>query len=167
MHQPRLLSHMRDSSKKLPLARRERLIVKKLKDEVLIYDLDRDKAHCLNRSAAAIWQWCDGRTSPAQIASKLQKETGQAIDQRFVWLVLEQLGRDSLLELRLEWPATIPRISRREAVRRIGLSAVLPIVVSITAPMPAQAASCKASGDICANSAECCGGFCLGNHHCR
>jgi hypothetical protein len=62
-----------EGSKTLPLARRARIIVKKLRDEVLVYDLDRDKAHCLNRAAAAVWQCCDGRTTPAQIASKLGK----------------------------------------------------------------------------------------------
>ena len=31
---------------KLPKARRSKLVVQELADEVLIYDLERDKAHC-------------------------------------------------------------------------------------------------------------------------
>jgi len=153
-----------EGSKTLPLARRARIIVKKLRDEVLVYDLDRDKAHCLNRSAAAVWQCCDGRTTPAQIASKLGKKTGQAIDERVVWLALDQLGRDHLLEQRMNWPASFPSISRREAVRRIGLGATiaLPVVVSITAPTPAQAGTCKSHGAPCSTSAQCCSGICVG-----
>lgn len=37
--------------KTLPAVRHEGLIVQELSDEVLIYDLDRDKAHCLNPTA--------------------------------------------------------------------------------------------------------------------
>ena len=51
------------SDRQLPLARRERLLVEELPDEVLVYDLDREKAHCLNRTAALIWNHCDGRTT--------------------------------------------------------------------------------------------------------
>ena len=160
---------MRESLKRLPLARSARLVVKELDGELLVYDLDRDRAHCLNESAALIWQLCDGRTTLAEISSKLEKITGHAIEQEFIWLAIDQLGRYNLLIERLEWPTDVQRISRREAVRRIAMGAAgaLPIVISITAPRPAQAASCKASGEICANSSECCGGFCLGNHHCR
>lgn len=151
-------------STRLPLARRARIIVKELQDEVLVYDLDRDKAHCLNRSAAAVWQCCDGRTTPAQIASKLEKRTGQTIDEKLVWLALDQLGREQLLENRIDWPAGVARISRREAVRRIALGAAvtLPIVVSITAPTPAQAATCKGHGAPCSTGVQCCSGVCVG-----
>jgi hypothetical protein len=31
-----------------PLARKEGLVIQELPDEVLVYDLDRDRAHCLN-----------------------------------------------------------------------------------------------------------------------
>jgi Coenzyme PQQ synthesis protein D (PqqD) len=152
----------------LPLARRQQLIIKKLNDEVLVYDLERDKAHCLNESAASIWNLCDGHTSAAQIASKLTCQTGQSIDEELVWLALDQLDRDHLLADRIDWPTSVPRISRREAVRRIGLGAAiaLPIVVSITAPTPAQAATCRPRGQPCTTDAECCSGKCRGNNTC-
>ena len=148
----------------LPLARRARIIVKELQDEVLVYDLDRDKAHCLNRSAAAVWHCCDGRTTPTQITSKLEKKSGQAMDEMLVWLALDQLGHEQLLEDRIDWPRSRPRISRREAVRLIGLGAAiaLPIVISISAPTPAQAATCKSHGAPCSTSAQCCSGICVG-----
>src|SRR6266571_4556339 len=40
------------SQGKPPLARKEGLVVKEVSGEVLLYDLDRDKAHCLNQTAA-------------------------------------------------------------------------------------------------------------------
>jgi hypothetical protein len=154
---------------RLPLARQRQLIIKELQEELLVYDLERDKAHCLNKSAAAIWRLCDGVTSPAQIAAQLHQQSGSQIDEAFVWLALDQLDRDHLLNERIEWPQSIPRISRREAVKRIGLGAAiaLPVVISITAPTPAQAATCRASGQPCTTSVQCCSGFCRGNGTCR
>jgi hypothetical protein len=51
----------------IPCARTEGLVVQTLADEVLVYDLERHKAHCLNHAAALIWKHCDGRTSVAEM----------------------------------------------------------------------------------------------------
>jgi hypothetical protein len=48
--------------------RKQGLVIKELPDEVLVYDLDRNKAHCLNHSAAEVWERCDGRTTAASIS---------------------------------------------------------------------------------------------------
>ncbi|MDQ1639526.1 MAG: hypothetical protein QOF62_2865 [Pyrinomonadaceae bacterium] len=61
----------------LPLARREAIITKEVDGELLVYDVARDKAHCLNETAAAIWQLCDGRTSVAAISEQLAVGSGQ------------------------------------------------------------------------------------------
>ena len=145
-----------------PRARTERIIIKELQDEVLVYDMDRDKAHCLNLSAAAVWKKCDGLNTPAQIANLLRAESQAHVNEDFVWLALEQLGRDHLLEEPLEWPVAIPRLTRREAVRRIGIGAAIaiPLVTSILAPTPAQAATCLAKGAPCTSPAQCCSGTC-------
>ena len=160
----------------LPKARSEGIITKEVDGEVLVYDLARDKAHCLNETAAAIWKLCDGRTTASEMAAQLsggegrrQKAVGseqQPLDERVVWLALEQLRNSHLLEEpngKTFWPASIPGIanmSRREAVRRIGLGAAiaLPIVISMTAPTPAEAAvSCGAPCHPCSTPADCCG----------
>lgn len=154
---------------RLPRARKQKIIRKQLAEELLVYDLQRDTAHSLNQSAAAIWNLCDGRTTPEQIGRKLEEQTGQPVSDDFVWLALDQLDRDHLLAEHLERPQGIRRISRREAVRRIALGAAiaLPIVVSITAPTPAQAATCRAPGQPCSTSAQCCSGFCKSTGSCR
>jgi hypothetical protein len=146
----------------LPKKRREGIIVKELPDEVLVYDLDRDKAHCLNHSAAAVWERCDGRTTVADIARAVEKKTGVKVGEEFVWLAIEALGRDHLLEERMQWPAALPRMTRREAVRRIGIGAAIaiPLVTSIIAPTPAQAATCTARCGSCSTGAQCCSGVC-------
>jgi hypothetical protein len=53
-------------------------------------------------------------------------------------------------------------MSRREVVRALALTAAVavPVVASIVAPTPAQAASCFPNGSGCETSAECCSGFC-------
>jgi hypothetical protein len=143
-----------------PKARREQLVVRELPDEVLIYDLVRDKAHCLNKSAAAIWLLCDGKTSPTQIAKKLEKQLGN--DVRVIWLALEELGHKHLLDEKVEWPSSLPPLGRREAMRRIGLGAAIaiPLVTSIISPTPAQAATCLAHCSPCSTGSQCCSGVC-------
>ena len=149
----------------LPRARTDGLVVKELADEVLVYDLKRDKAHCLNLAAAAVWKQCDGHSTAAQIARRVAQVANlRHLDEQVVWLALEQLSRDHLLTERVSWPAARPHMSRREVLRRVGLGAAiaLPIVVSITAPTPAQAGTCKASGVPCSTGSQCCSKACVG-----
>jgi hypothetical protein len=63
-----------DSRAFLPKARTEGIISKEVDGELLVYDLTRDKAHCLNETAAAVWQLCDGRTSVSAIAERLTED---------------------------------------------------------------------------------------------
>ena len=151
-----------------PRARTERIIVKEVQDEVLVYDMDRDTAHCLNLSAAAVWKKCDGVNTPAQIANSLRTESQANVNEDFVWLALDQLARDHLLEEPLEWPGAVPRLTRREAVRRIGIGAAIaiPLVTSILAPTPAQAATCLTKGSPCSTPVQCCSGICKNSGKC-
>jgi hypothetical protein len=61
----------------LPFARTHQLIVQEVPDEVLVYDLDRHKAHCLNRTSAIVWKHCDGKTTVAE-AKRLLERAGHA-----------------------------------------------------------------------------------------
>lgn len=148
-----------------PLARHEGLVVQKLDGEVLIYDLQRHRAHCLNSTAAAIWEQCDGHATIPEIAHRLQTVLHQSLDETVILHGLRQLSKRHLLEQRLSVGASI---SRREVLRRVGVAALtLPVVSSILAPTAAEAASCVGNGLSCA-SLPCCtgcgciGGVCLG-----
>ena len=46
-----------------PQVRRSGLVVQERPDEVLVYDLNTNKAHCLNESAAVVFHACDGTNS--------------------------------------------------------------------------------------------------------
>ncbi|MBV9958225.1 MAG: PqqD family protein [Acidobacteria bacterium] len=141
-----------------PLARQEGLVVQQMPDEVLIYDLERHKAHCLNLTAARIWQHCDGRTSVAQIARKLTQEFQARVGEDVVYLALDQLGKDHLLASRVALPPQMKGVSRRELMRRVGLATAvaLPIVISIMSPTAAHAVTCIASGATCSTTVVCC-----------
>ena len=147
----------------IPCARREGLVVRELPDETLVYDRDRDKAHCLNRTAALVWKYCDGKTTVPTIARRLERDLEtKAVNEKVVWYALSQLSKDHLLEDGVVPPAMLSGMTRRDMVRTLGVAAVIavPLVTSIVAPTPAQAATCKATGAACASGAQCCSGTC-------
>jgi hypothetical protein len=144
----------------LPKMRKEKLIIDELPDEVLVYDLDRHKAHCLNQTAALVWRRCDGKTQPAEIARRLQSELDQPFNVEMVWLALRQLDKIHLLAAPVGLPPKLAGMNRREMVRTLGLAAVVavPLVTSIVSPTAAEAATCATVGQNC-NSKACCSGL--------
>jgi hypothetical protein len=148
----------------MPHARQVGLIVRELEDETLIFDIDANKAHCLNQTAAMVWKHCDGVSPVSQVCESLSREFKTRIEEKVVWYALQQLHKGNLLEQKIEMPAPfmIAGMSRRQMVRTLGLAAIVavPLVTSIVAPTPAQAATCKASGASCGTSAQCCSGLC-------
>jgi hypothetical protein len=147
-----------------PRARKEGLVIEELPDEVLVYDLKRDKAHCLNPMAALVWRHCDGETSVAEMVRLLQAELKTPVDEELVWFALDQLEKSFLLQERLIRPPR-GRLSRRELVRRLGLTAgiTLPLITSILAPTVVEAASCAHVTMSCATVACCPGCTCVAN----
>jgi hypothetical protein len=150
-----------------PIARKQGLVIQELPDEVLVYDLDRDRAHCLNQTAAFVWQRCNGKNTTAQIARTLGQQFDSVVDEKLVWLALDQLGKNHLLDKQSMPPPELMGMNRRAMVRALGLAALVavPVVTSIVAPTPTQAASCVPMNGSCSVSGECCPGlFCSGGH---
>ena len=147
-----------------PQARHDGLIVRELDNEILIYDTETNKAHCLNDTAALVWKQCDGQSTAAEISRRLSDQVGTKVDERVVWFALKQFDRDHLLEEKVMLPAPLlaAGLNRREMVRVLGLAAVVavPLVTSIVAPTAVQAATCLPSGSSCTTSAQCCSGIC-------
>ena len=152
----------REKDQLIPKARKEGLVVQELSGEVLVFDRERNKAHCLNRTAALVWSHCDGNSSVAEMARAIERETNVPVDEDLIWLGVEQLSKAHLLRERAEMPEHKTGLSRREVIRRIGLTAAvaLPVVTSIVAPTAAQASNCIASGQPCTSSAQCCSQVC-------
>jgi coenzyme PQQ synthesis protein D (PqqD) len=155
---------MKLSSDARPLARKEHLVIKEAADELLIYDRERDTAHCLNQTAALVWRYCDGKRSVTAITNRISQDLRAPVDENIVWYAVEQLGRDHLLQERLTPPSLIAGMNRREMIRALGLAAVVavPVVTSIVAPTPAQAATCLDPGVACIDPAQCCSNICSG-----
>ncbi len=169
-----------------PVASREGLLVRELAGEVVVYDLERHEAHCLNRTAGLVFRCCDGRSTVAEIAARLESELKLAAGEPVVWLALEELDGAGLLVHDPARPCEPGGWSRRDVMLRMGsgLAALLPVVTSILVPTPAEAgASCvpvgacsmnlgapcyRTSGSFCGQgctcqSSPCSGGCCDGS----
>ena len=164
----------------MPRARTRAVVVETLADETLVYDLERHKAHCLNRTATLVWRACDGRTRVASAAARLERELGNANGVLLLWSALGQLSRARLLDDALVLPPRRAGYSRRAMIQALGLagaaSLLLPVVESIVSPVPAEAASCLTVAEctalappacngqkICGSTTDCCvarGGNC-------
>jgi hypothetical protein len=150
---------------KMPQARRSGLIIQEVDSEILIYDQDTDKAHCLNQTAAKVWKYCDGETTLADACSALSRDLEITVDGKLIWYAVDQFSKDNLLEKEMAPPAfIIVGMNRRQMVRSLGLAALVavPMVTSIVAPTPAQAATCGATGAPCGTPSQCCSGLCGG-----
>jgi Coenzyme PQQ synthesis protein D (PqqD) len=157
-----------------PTARTKDLIIEELADEVLVYDLTTDKAHCLNRMSALIWKNCDGGKTESELAAILQRELGTPTPTQVVKLGLEELAGHGLLQ-EDAFASPGKRVSRRRLIQNLGLSAALalPLVMSISAPAAAGAESttnpcvanprgigCPCTSDLDCDSFNCNAGVC-------
>jgi hypothetical protein len=124
------------------LARNDELVVQDLPDEVLVYDLKSHKAHCLNNTAAFIWKHCDGQTTTEEIAKLMEREWHTQVTEDAVWFALNKLSKAELLQERIVLPEQRAGMSRRSAMRRLGLGALLiPAVMTIVSPTAMAGAS--------------------------
>jgi Coenzyme PQQ synthesis protein D (PqqD) len=130
----------RSNGKDLPKAREKDLVTRQIPGELLVYDLKRHKAFCLNDTAAAVWKGCNGRRDVNELARLLADDRTSPIDEKVVWLALDQLEKSNLLREKVSRPAALPRVSRRDLIRIGVVTAVtLPLVTMIAAPVAAQA----------------------------
>jgi len=159
---------MEDSRQPFPRARRRGLVTCEVAGELLVYDLEQDKAHCLNSTAARVWRRCDGRTSVPEITRDLNRTSRVTLETDVVWFVLGQLKRAQLLGLPVpEEPNTgDTKLTRRELIKRAGIGAAIgfPLVRSIVTPTAVEAATCRPPGASCGpdgHNGTCCSGFCV------
>ena len=153
-----------------PLARQEGLLIRELPDELLVYDRQEHRAHCLNRTAATVFRHADGTRTVADLARLLDPGAGPAAEE-VVTLSLTRLAEAGLLEGAVPAAAAETGMTRRDLARRAGLAAaiLLPAVASIVAPTPAEAAAtcvtdcqgkplgtpCNAFGPPCTGVCDC------------
>lgn len=118
-------------------------VIVELDGEVLIYDKKTNKAFNLNETSALIWELCDGRKSLPEISRFLGEKLNAPVDDGLVWLALDQLRQADLIEHETAVPDSLAGLSRRQAIRKVGLAAVitLPFISSLVAPTAMNAQS--------------------------
>ena len=133
-----------DSCAFLPKARSEGIISKEVEDELLIYDCVRDRAHCLNKMAVAVWNLCDSRRSVPELTRAVSEVLGAPVPEIVIQLALNQLCASHLLAEDYEIASMRVNLSRRALVRRLGVGiALLPLITSLSAPTALAAVSCS------------------------
>lgn len=149
-----------------PLSRQTNIVVQKVENELLIYDLSNNKAFCLNETSAMIWQLCDGANSVADISRYLSRILNASLPEELVWLALDRLKKDNLLEKSDEFAIDFGGLNRREVIRKVGLGSLvaLPLIASIIAPSALLAQSGSSNLpllSVCTDDSQCTSGNCL------
>ena len=136
-----------------PIAREADLVVQEVDGEVLVYDLNTNKASCLNETAAAVWRQCNGERNVSEIAASFGADA--ACDD-VVWLAIDQLQATKLLDVAPKIPSRFAAMSRRELAKRVGLTSMiaLPLIATLVAPRAVHANSACVVGGTCTCTAN-------------
>lgn len=163
---------MQEMNGLLPRARTEGLVRQEVEQELVVYDTKRDETHLLNRTAALVWEECDGKHTIATLAINVAKVTNTAPNQELVRYTLALLQRKGLLAETIE-TGVVAFLTRRQFLGKFALAAgVVPIIHSLKAPNADQVASCSGIGSLCGTGLPpCCpplvcgalAPFCIGN----
>lgn len=126
-----------------PTGLKHNILTQELEKELLLYDLSRDKAFCLNETSSLIWNLCDGENSVEDIRRKVGIQLKTNIGEEIIWLALDKLKSEKLLSNHQEIEINFNNLSRREVIKKVGLSTMiaLPLVLSIVSPSAISAAS--------------------------
>jgi hypothetical protein len=119
-----------------PLSRQSNIVVQELENEILIYDLNNNKAFCLNETSSLVYQFCDGQHSVTEISHLMSIKLKTLISEDFIWLALKSFRKDNLLENGDEINDHFAGLTRREIVKKVGLTSIVafPLVASLVAP---------------------------------
>jgi hypothetical protein len=152
-----------------PNAATENLVTQQLQDEVLIYNLDTHRAMNLNKTAACVWNLCNGENTLPEIRLTASRELQTQVPEEAILLAIDALNKHNLLSNDSFSSSTesLSKMTRRAMIRKVGLTAAvsLPIITALIAPTAADAqsgAKKKADGTGCTTDDECQSGCCLG-----
>ena len=138
------------NNKTRPKGRRNEIVEQEVDGEILIYDLTADKALCLNKTSALIWQACDGKRTVAQINDLLGRQLQTQTNEDIVWLALDQLSKEKLIEPAVDVANRFEGMSRRQVIKKIGVGSMvaLPVVASLVAPTAIHAQTLLPNGAV-------------------
>lgn len=149
-----------------PVTRKSNIIVQEFESELLVYDLSINKAFCLNRTSALVYKLCDGTRSVADISDVLGKQLQTLVSEELVWLALDGLKKDNLLENSEQFDVDFHGLNRRQVIKKVGFVSMvmLPVISSVVAPSAAMAQSGRlANCAACTANSQCGSLNCLNN----
>lgn len=147
------------SSEIKPIGLKNNVLVQELEKELLLYDLSRDKVFCLNETSMLIWNLCNGERSIEDIRREVSRQLNSEVNEELIWLALDKLKTEQLLSNHQEIEIKFNALSRREVIKKVGLSsmATLPLILTIVSPnaAAAQSQSCSSSTACFCEDATC------------
>ena len=116
------------------LARHDALLLQQVGGQTVVYDQRNRRLHVLSRTAALVWQHCDGQRDVAQLVEVVGQVLDAPISEEVILLALGQLEEAVLLAAPQRPTRPADAVSRRDMVNRVlgGLAAgvLLPVVTS-------------------------------------
>lgn len=146
-----------------PASRKTDIVVQEYNNEILIYDLSIHKAFILNKTSALVWQACDGSKTVPEIANQISRQLKSPVTEDLVWMALDGLKKENLIENNFELTPPFGGLTRREVIRRVGFASMvtLPVIAPLVAPTAAMAQSggvCATGNCRCPNGSTSCNG---------
>ena len=137
---------------KLPKARTSDILMQEVLDEILIYDMSTHKIYQLNKTLSVVYQNCDGETTFDQLIRN------NNLTDDLIFLAIHQLKEGNLLEEDKTLASPFNNMSRREAIKRAGIAAMvaLPMISTVIAPTAVYAGDSMLTGGNSCNSGTPC-----------
>lgn len=115
------------------------LTIEELPDELMIYDPNRNKAFCLNQTAAFVWKHADGSRTVDEIADLMSKQMSKPVTREMIEFSLNILAKDGLLDAPAASMPIAPGLTRRSVLQKFGLGALALPAVTVLLVSPARA----------------------------
>lgn len=154
-----------------PKARDEGLLIERVGDETVVYDLENKNAHCLAPLAAVVFDLSDGERSAAKIAGIAGERLGTPVSEDDVVGAVGQLGDCSLL---VDTPVLDSPVlvrdghTRRQAIGKVAFAGAAAafggsLITSIAAPSALAAGNGLPVGCACTKNKNCASNHCCGD----
>jgi len=126
-----------------PKADSAKFVIQELPDELLLYNLDTNRAFALNHTSGFVWQNCTGEKSVREIAQDLENQLHKNVPEDLIWLTLERLQSENLIEIEDQSLIRELKVNRRKMLKSAGLATLvaLPLISSMIAPQSVNAQS--------------------------
>lgn len=122
-----------------PSARRDGILTREVGEDLVVYDETTHRVHSLNRTAALVWQHCDGRTSVDELARLLSAKGDRAASEEILYATLAELSEAELLTTPVAVPSGRQLTRKQLLLVAAGLGLLVPVIESIVAPSRAAA----------------------------